>query len=225
LNHRVQGQVGGGILGCVFIDRTTLMTSAPTDKSALRRVLRNKRRALTPYQQSHAAKALWQQLKRTREFQRARHIGLYLSADGEISPDIIASKAWTQRRTLYLPVIPAQPGQRLMHFARYYQTTQLVPNRFGIPEPHSWQQCPVQQLDLLLLPLVGFDARGNRLGMGGGFYDTTLHSLLDRPLPRPAIIGLAHHCQQVTQLQSDSWDIPLDAVITDRRLFRCQQQR
>ncbi len=79
---------------------------------------------------------------------------------------------------------------------------------------------PTWTLDIILLPLVGFDRYGNRLGMGGGFYDRTLARLNHCDMKRPLLIGLAHHCQEVEQLQTQSWDIPLDIIATDKELIR-----
>ena len=94
----------------------------------------------------------------------------------------------------------------------------MTRNRFNIEEPtlDSTAIIELTAHDCLLMPLVGFDAKGNRLGMGGGFYDRTLaplQRLCDGP-PRPLLIGVAHDCQQVPVLPIEPWDIPLDVIIT-----------
>ncbi len=101
----------------------------------------------------------------------------------------------------------------------------MVTNRFGIPEPqarhgaHPARRLPAWALDLILLPLVGFDDDGQRMGMGGGFYDRTL-AFTRRPGPRPHLIGLAHECQRVESLPVAPWDVPLDAIVSDARVVR-----
>ena len=76
---------------------------------------------------------------------------------------------------------------------------------------------------IILVPLVAFDAQGNRLGRGGAFYDASLASMRHRcHLKRPRLIGLAHECQRVERLDTDSWDIPLEGVLTDRRFLRAK---
>jgi len=99
----------------------------------------------------------------------------------------------------------------------------LLPNRFGIPEPplkHRHIRMP-WGLELILLPLVAFDSDCNRLGMGGGFYDRTLAYLRHRCCwRRPRLIGVAHECQRVEGLPVNEWDVALDAVITERRVYR-----
>jgi 5-formyltetrahydrofolate cyclo-ligase len=71
------------------------------------------------------------------------------------------------------------------------------------------------------MPLVAFDEQGNRLGMGGGFYDRTLAYLKYRQHRRkPVLAGLAHEIQKIGQLTTQSWDIPLDCIITENKLYR-----
>ena len=70
------------------------------------------------------------------------------------------------------------------------------------------------------MPLVGFDAAGNRLGMGGGFYDRTLAFMQRVPRPSPVLIGVAHQCQQEAQLPAAAWDIPLQLIVTDKKTIR-----
>ena len=97
----------------------------------------------------------------------------------------------------------------------------MKPNRYGIPEPMDTQPRSARQLDLLLIPLVGFDSAGHRLGMGGGYYDATLAFLRHRRHWRkPRLLGVAYECQKVEALPHDPWDMPLDAVLTERRLYR-----
>ncbi|HBP2722431.1 TPA: 5-formyltetrahydrofolate cyclo-ligase, partial [Pseudomonas aeruginosa] len=91
-------------------------------------------------------------------------------------------------------------------------------NRFRISEPlaDAGRQRKAWALDLVLLPLVGFDEQGGRLGMGGGFYDRSLAYLARRKNGhKPTLIGLAHECQKVDRLALASWDIPLAGTVTD----------
>ncbi|WP_108649654.1 5-formyltetrahydrofolate cyclo-ligase [Dongshaea marina] len=118
---------------------------------------------------------------------------------------------------IFLPVLhPFTPGNLL--FIEHRPETELLKNRFNIPEPplNVTRLCPIEELDLLLVPLVAFDHRGNRLGMGGGFYDRTLAPLVRMDKP-PRLIGIAFDCQQVDELEPQPWDIPLAEVITPTR--------
>lgn len=194
------------------------------DRRRLRRELRRRRRALSPRQHREAAERLCRRLRGLPELQRARRVALYLPNDGEIDPTPLI--AWLERRgsRVYLPVLKPLSTNRLW-FVHYHAATPMVANRFGIPEPetrhgaHRARRTPAWALDLILLPLVGFDDRGQRIGMGGGFYDRTL-AFTRRPGPRPRLIGLAHDCQRVAALPTAPWDVPLDAIASDARLIR-----
>jgi 5-formyltetrahydrofolate cyclo-ligase len=99
-----------------------------------------------------------------------------------------------------------------------------VPNRFGIPEPavarRDWRSA--RRLDVIVAPLVAFDRSGRRLGMGGGWYDRTLgFRRFHASFRRPWFIGLAYGFQEVARLEADAWDVPMDAVITEREAVRC----
>ncbi len=128
--------------------------------------------------------------------------------------------AWSRGQAIYLPVL--SPLKNSLYFAPFTPDSQLSRNRFGICEPDCSpaQWLRAQQLDVILLPLVAFDDAGNRLGMGGGFYDRTLAFLQHRQHRRkPALIGLAHEIQHSERLATESWDIPLDAIATEQRFL------
>jgi 5-formyltetrahydrofolate cyclo-ligase len=93
-------------------------------------------------------------------------------------------------------------------FLELNDNTRLVSNRFGIPEPEirSNASRPAWALDLILMPLVGFTERGDRLGMGGGFYDRTFEFLHHAACHKPKLIGLAHECQRVATMPTASWE-------------------
>ncbi|CCQ09874.1 5-formyltetrahydrofolate cyclo-ligase [Pseudoalteromonas luteoviolacea B = ATCC 29581] len=95
-------------------------------------------------------------------------------------------------------------------------------NAYGILEPvlNCSEVCPIAQLDLLLMPLVAFDKQGNRMGMGGGYYDRTLASYYKQNWETPRLIGLAHDCQQVDELPTEVWDVPLQAILTPTRFYQ-----
>ncbi|TBW58488.1 5-formyltetrahydrofolate cyclo-ligase [Marinobacter halodurans] len=195
---------------------------ASPDRKRLRRQLRQRRRSLSPAAQRKASRALVRQLMRYFSQSRARHIGLYLPNDGEIDPRAFIIEARRRRQTVYLPVLHPILGNRLW-FYRLDPTTRLKPNRFGIPEPAA-RNAPRRApwaLDAVLMPLVGFDRQGGRLGMGGGFYDRTFAFKRREAARPPALIGLAHDSQQVEKLPVESWDVPMDAVITPARQVAC----
>lgn len=184
----------------------------------LRRLLRQCRRQLSPVEQRRAARDLYCQLAQHPLFRRARHIALYLPNDGEIDPRALMVEAQRRGKSIYLPVLNSWPRTQ-MAFQRIDPGEPLRRNRFGIPEPrvnHARQRKP-WALDLILMPLVGFDAYGGRLGMGGGFYDRGLaFRNLRKKWHKPTLLGLAHECQKVDRLSLARWDIPMQATVTDR---------
>lgn len=190
----------------------------PLTRVQLRRSLRAKRRALTPLQQRRAALELYRQLAQHPLFRRSRHIALYLPNDGEIDPFWLLRAAQRRGKATYLPVLNAWPRTKMV-FQRLLPNEPLRPNRFGIPEPRvqAARQRNVWALDLVLLPLVGFDEHGGRLGMGGGFYDRSLAYRNRRSAwHKPVLLGLAHECQKVEKLAQASWDVPLTGTLTDK---------
>ena len=150
-------------------------------------------------------------------FRRARHIALYLPADGEIDPRPLLEAAQKRGKATYLPVLSRWPHTH-MTFQRVGNGERWRKNRYGIAEPlpDRGRQREPWALDLVLLPLVGFDERGGRLGMGKGFYDRTLAYLGRRKIWRkPTLLGLAHECQKVDRLDLASWDVPLQGIVSD----------
>ena len=194
---------------------------APLSRPQLRRMLRKARRALTPSEQRQAALGLYRQLAQHPLFRRAKHISLYLPTDGEIDPRLLLRAAQRRGKATYLPVLSAWPRTKMV-FQRVKPGEKLLPNRFRILEPrvNAKRQRKVWALDLVLLPLVGFDDAGGRLGMGGGFYDRSLAYLARRQSWRkPTLLGLAHECQKVDRLAQASWDVPLAGTVTDKQWY------
>lgn len=187
-------------------------------------MLRNARRALTPSEQRRAAQGLYRQLAQHPLFRRAKHISLYLPTDGEIDPRPLLRAAQRRGKATYLPVLSAWPRTKMV-FQRVRPGEKLLPNRFRILEPrvNLSRQRKVWALDLVLLPLVGFDDAGGRLGMGGGFYDRSLAYLARRQSWRkPTLLGLAHECQKVERLVQASWDVPLAGTVSDKGWYIAQ---
>lgn len=193
--------------------------AAIPDRRDLRQQLRARRRRLDHRQQKIAAIQLSQRLLASSALLRTRHLALYLPHDGEIDPRPLIAPLTRRGIQVYLPVL--RPfAQNSLWFVRLSPSTQLVRNRFGILEPatrnaaHPSRRLPGWALSTLLMPLVGFDQQGGRLGMGGGFYDRSLAFTRTSQGPRPRLYGIAHAVQEVDNLPLAHWDIPLDAVIT-----------
>ncbi|QYK04381.1 5-formyltetrahydrofolate cyclo-ligase [Shewanella zhangzhouensis] len=188
--------------------------SANASRSTIRKHVRALRRALSGDVQASAALQAAQHL--LTELDGARAIALYLENDGEISTRPLIEALWQQGVDVYLPVLhPFAEGHLL--FIRYDKHSKMRDNLYGIPEPvmACHRLCPAYRLDAIITPLVAFDDSGNRLGMGGGFYDRTLSHLPDST----RVIGLAHDCQRLPALPVEAWDVPLPKIITPSKVF------
>ena len=188
------------------------------ERQLLRKLIRQRRQQLSAAQQQQAANDIVAQTLASSIVEHKQHIALYLANDGELDPFTLIQALWHAGKNVYLPVLhPFTPGYLV--FVEYQQDTLLYPNKFGIPEPLLECQhiLPLAQLDVIFTPLVAFDAEGNRLGMGGGFYDRTLSQL---PTGSHCdVIGIAHNCQQVEQVPTEAWDVPLKQIITPAKLW------
>jgi 5-formyltetrahydrofolate cyclo-ligase len=191
------------------------MPDPSPDKARLRRLLRERRQALSGEQQAAAARSIAVRIAALSPWRRARRVALYLPADGEIDTAPLAAVARRDGKALFLPVIRDDDS---LAFASWEENAPLAPNRFGIPEPPAGAvRCDPGELDVICLPLVGWDRAGGRLGMGGGFYDRTLAGI-----DGTVFIGLAHECQEVGALPLQDWDVRLDYVATGGALHDCR---
>ncbi|MEI9533382.1 5-formyltetrahydrofolate cyclo-ligase [Moellerella wisconsensis] len=187
-------------------------------RKSIRQQIRQKRQQLTKSQQQQAAQYISQQVLTDPKVQSAQTIALFLSFDGEIDTMPLIQQLWQRGKQVYLPVLHPFNRHSLL-FLAYTPTTQLIKNRFNIQQPalDVQQVFPLNQLDIMLIPLVAFDLIGQRLGMGGGFYDRILAGWQQKGFYP---IGLAHQCQQVDKLPSATWDIPLPEIITPQKIWR-----
>ena len=180
--------------------------------------IRQQRRSLDDASRELASLQLTRHILNHRAFHCSQRIACYLPNDGEIDPTPLIHALWERGKMCYLPVLNPI-GHNRLEFAPFTETTPLKLNCFRIPEPdvpaREWIR-PVQ-LDLVLTPLVAFDTQGNRIGMGGGYYDRSFAFLRHRKHWRkPHMIGIAYDFQQVDKLAVQKHDVPLSCVITDK---------
>lgn len=195
------------------------------NKSELRKSLRQRRAAIGRTERRRAALHLMRNALRHGLLTRHQRIGIYLAHGTEINTLPLINRSLMLNRACYLPMLSYGRG-RMLWFNRLQSGQSWVTNRFGIPENTTTLQLHARQLDLLFMPLVGFDTSGNRIGMGGGFYDTTLAYLRRRKTWRkPYLVGVAFECQRINgELPYDPWDVPLDAVLTEQGLYRFKRR-
>jgi 5-formyltetrahydrofolate cyclo-ligase len=191
-----------------------------SNKNQIRREVRNRRKQLSAQQQQDAASTLAKKVLNCVLHHGAKRVALFLSIDGEIPTNKTIASLWQNGIEVFIPLIhPFNPKYLL--FIRYAPDSLLTRNPLGMlePKPNCNHVCPLTQLDILFTPLVAFDNTGHRLGMGGGFYDRTLACHFNQKRTKPQIIGVAHDCQQVDSVPTQSWDIPLSALLTPTKNF------
>lgn len=151
----------------------------------------------------------------------AKSIALYWPIDDEINSLPLLDYCLQQGINCFLPVLLIDLSQKLA-FASYTPETPLIKNRYGILEPdlNYASIARLLDLDIIFVPLVGFDKQGHRLGRGGGFYDATFADLNKHPHAKwPKLVGLAYNCQYIDEVPADTWDWQLDVVITENDIY------
>lgn len=230
------------------------MTIPDTSAKELRKQLRLKRQQLSHRQQLQHAQQAFEHLKKfladytlltakTGQQSQALKIACFLTQDGELRTHAVIEYLCREtEHRVFIPTLESRPGVP-MAFVEYQEGCKMENNRFGMPEPKKPvnQHLSGEELDIVIMPLVGFDLLGNRLGMGGGYYDQTFAFKLPQQALKQApsqvskqevemeadlkdklptenevvLIGWAHSCQQVPRLPNEAWDVPLDGIITE----------
>jgi len=187
-------------------------------KSELRATLRAQRLALPAAARMQAAEAVAGHLQRHPSFAGQGYVAGYWAMAGEVPLHVLqmrlkADQVWC------LPCI--QPDNSL-RFAPWRPGDELLNNRFGIPEPAlaAESQLPPEAMTVILMPLLGFSRGGERLGMGGGYYDRSLGFRQRQPSP-PFLVGVGYAFQELATMHSDPWDVRLDAVVTEGEFLLC----
>ncbi len=195
-----------------------------TDRSALRQQLRRIRRSLSSSEQRNAAAAVARRLARHPLCKPGARIGIYLAMPGELCLQPFVEQAWARGCRLFAPHI-THTRRGLMAFYPYTPSSPLKTNQWGIPQLREPRRYPIAAitLDVVLVPVVGFDAQGNRLGMGAGFYDRHFARLRrSAQWRRPHLIGVAYACQQVPSLPIQPHDVGLEMIVTERATLRAR---
>jgi 5-formyltetrahydrofolate cyclo-ligase len=177
-------------------------------KARLRADMRARRAGLDPAEVAAAGVSVVSRLASLRVVAEARRVAAYRAVRGEIPLDALLEG---ERRQVF--TLPRVAGGDL-EFVAWHEGQAFTPGSFGIPEPAAGEVVPLSDHDVVFVPLTAFDERCHRVGQGGGFYDRALASMASGS-GRPAIIGIAYSFQQVPEVPTDSWDVPLDAVFTD----------
>ncbi|HEY0341296.1 MAG TPA: 5-formyltetrahydrofolate cyclo-ligase [Steroidobacteraceae bacterium] len=198
------------------------MTNATpaADRKALRKALRAQRRAVSPTDRAHVAQLIAHNVDRYLHLQAGWRIAVYAALPSELDTAPLIELARRRGCHIYVPRIDKHSLGRKMRFVEL--TGRQRRNRLGIHEPEGHRMIGARWLDVVFLPLVGFDACGVRLGMGGGYYDRAFAFRRWRlAWHAPRLIGLAYSFQQIEGLTAAAHDVRLDAVVTEERIVKC----
>ena len=189
-------------------------------RRSLRASLRARRRAVSAAARARAAARVARLAEHALDLRSGRRLGIYAATAEELDTSRLIALALRRGCLVYLPRIDRRPRVRAMRFARLSGRQSV--NRFGIAEPAGPPLASASLLDVVFLPLVGFDRHGARLGMGGGYYDRAFAFLRRRSVRRaPLLVGIGYASQEVDRIASAAHDVPLDLVITERGVIRC----
>jgi 5-formyltetrahydrofolate cyclo-ligase len=205
----------------IRVDMPSSIPRDESDRSTLRKVLRERRAALGAGERIAAATALVEHLNAIPEFLTDANVAGYWAVAGELPLAAIIGGLRARGQTYFLPIVD---DQKRLQFAPWWPGMAIAANRFGIPEPSDAKHAHLapDAMDVVLVPLLGFDRDGHRLGFGGGYYDRSFAFLreLERP-SKPLLVGIGYAAQEVERIEPQAWDIPLDYVATERELIDC----
>lgn len=176
------------------------------DKQEIRRKIKNRKQLLTDQERQHASKAVFDRLEQTAAFLLAERVMLYHSLPDEL-PTHDFLRRWSTVKQFFLPRVAGVNLEILP-----YNADSLAPGAFDIEEPQEGQTVDPATIDLIVVPAVALDRRGNRLGRGRGFYDRLL------PSTRAVTVGVAYDFQLVEEIPAEPHDIPLDIVISESEM-------
>ena len=179
------------------------------ERRDLRQKMLDIRKSLPSAEVNEASVEICEAVRQLDIFKSAKKIATYAACNGEINPSFLEPCA---DKKFLLPVVQENG---LFEFMEPHGD--LRKGRFGILEPVTGTVEKISEIDLVFVPLVAADPAGNRLGHGAGYYDKTFAS--DRISIRPPLVGLAYDFQIVKKLEINSWDVPLDILVTDSQVF------
>lgn len=192
-----------------------------SDRRDLRKTLTKARALLSPAERIAAASGVAAQLEQLPEFIVDQRIAGYWAVAGELSLHAIFGGLLSRGQHYCLPVV--MQGNHLQ-FASWKPGFPVEPNRYGIPEPASSPRELIapDALDIVLVPLLGFDRRGYRIGSGAGYYDRSFEFLREQQRPaQPVLVGIGYSSQEVASIDAQAWDVRMDFIATERELIDC----
>lgn len=182
----------------------------------LRMQMRARREALDPHQVASRSQGVVENLLQLPDFKHSRRVAGYVAVNGETDPHTALQTARAEGKETFVPVI----CNNILEFAKVNRNTCWRTGKFGIPVPeYDKSEClDAQAMDIVIVPLLAFDASLNRIGMGGGYYDRTFGFRKHQSAP-PFLIAIAYEFQKTDNLAMQPWDVPMDKVVTELGVY------
>jgi len=183
------------------------------------------RAALSVEEQTSFSAQICQNILESGCLESAQHIAFYLPIRCEADPTALQAQLAKSYpgKTFYVPILP-EDKQAKLTFAAYEPDSAMIINRFGILEPDLSQANRLEnatQLDAVIMPLVAIDPLGNRIGMGGGYYDRTFAFKHQEQAPQlPQLIAFAYDFQMIETQTPQPWDVPAEAIATQSNFLQ-----
>lgn len=178
------------------------------EKREIRRRIKNLRLMLSELEKEAAAEEVFSRLEKTAAFMMADNVLMYHSLPDELST-IRFLKKWQNRKHFFLPRVNGVNLEILP-----YEESRLELGSFHIEEPTGNDLTDIDDIELMVVPAVAFDRKGNRLGRGKGFYDRLLAT------SKATKVGVGYEFQLLDSIPSESYDIPMDMIITQKTIIR-----
>lgn len=182
-------------------------------KITLRNSIKQIRSTLPLAYKTQASEMVCNRIKKLKPYRHAKRIALYHATQGEVDLHTIWNSAPLQGKYCYFPAITEE---NTLIFLPATPVTPFKNNKYGILEPDVSHDLSISldELDIMLIPLVAFDTQCRRLGMGAGYYDRTLSHK-----PKTLLLGIAYEFQRLDYIESQAWDVPMDAIITQKNTY------
>ena len=216
LEPRFMGTKLRRLSGGPFPTLPIMNKSAPEIRKEVRQYLNQ----LSPLEREQLTHDAIDQFLATPEYRRCKFLAAFYPVRHELDLMPLIDQCWSDGKKVFLPHLLSRPFQK-MRFLPYKADTPMKLNRFQIPEPalSSRHEIPIRQLDIVITPLLAFGESGQRLGMGGGFYDRTFAFLNRSRYQKPRLWAIALEAQRFA-IQSNSWDVSIHGVATEQDTYR-----
>jgi 5-formyltetrahydrofolate cyclo-ligase len=189
------------------------MAKTDREQEVLRRKCRHARASLSIAERDTKSARICESVIRSGYFRSSRKIACYLPSDEEVDTWPIIARAFAMGKRVSAPVVRKNFN---MWFCEFDTKTKLLRNQYDLLEPEAGPFVDPHEFDVVITPLVAFDAARNRIGMGSGYFDRAFSFLrLRENWLHPKLIGVAFDCQRVDKIVANPWDIALFRIITE----------